>query len=468
MNLATQRLQRAHRAVVSLQRRCADCTVQAASTLSEEDERQDPRAGVHHGLQARARFQVGASGDAHEREAERAAQRVMTGGIAQVAPGSADGAGTMQRVAGTPTGDAIDAAVSGVLETPGHALDAATRSRFEPRFGHDFSRVRIHHDARAAASADTVDAHAYTVGNHLVFGAGQYAPDGAAGQHLLAHELAHVIQQDGNLSRVQRDGKEKDKPGNAPKEAPAAPAGPKRDVSIVLSDNARDHAEGAAHASTVLRVISIDDARDKLMALNAPIGSLFVISHSTATGQLQFVGGNGGISWKPAEELAAELKGKVTIDDVDFRGCKIGDAPGTLETVRERVGAQSAKGSNCWTFIRHVTPLTVGGVELTRQDQVKPGMQADLDSALFAQLSGMKTEDGRSVQRCILGLPKGKPAELKDFWTLYWERKGHLVAEWASPDYDETWQRNASICTQDMTAATKPCALVEARKAPTP
>jgi hypothetical protein len=67
----------------------------------------------------------------------------------------------------------------------------------EPRFGHDFSRVRVHADARAAASALTVDARAYTVGAHVVFGEGQYAPGTAAGRRLLAHELTHVIQQDG-------------------------------------------------------------------------------------------------------------------------------------------------------------------------------------------------------------------------------------------------------------------------------
>jgi hypothetical protein len=66
----------------------------------------------------------------------------------------------------------------------------------EPRFGHDFSRVRVHTDARAAESAEAVHATAYTVGRDVVFGAGQYAPQSEAGRRLLAHELAHVVQQD--------------------------------------------------------------------------------------------------------------------------------------------------------------------------------------------------------------------------------------------------------------------------------
>jgi hypothetical protein len=67
----------------------------------------------------------------------------------------------------------------------------------EGRFGHDFSRVRLHVDARAAAAAEAVDSFAYTVGRDIVFGPGQYAPETRAGRRLLAHELAHVVQQGG-------------------------------------------------------------------------------------------------------------------------------------------------------------------------------------------------------------------------------------------------------------------------------
>jgi len=65
----------------------------------------------------------------------------------------------------------------------------------ETRFGHDFSRVRVHTDARAAQAAAAVGALAYTTGNHIVFAAGQYAPHTRAGRWLLAHELTHVVQQ---------------------------------------------------------------------------------------------------------------------------------------------------------------------------------------------------------------------------------------------------------------------------------
>jgi len=85
--------------------------------------------------------------------------------------------------------------VNEVLSSSGRSLDAATRAFFEPRFGHDFSQVRVHTDAQAAESASAVNAHAYTVGPSVVFGEGQFAPHTGAGRQLLAHELTHVVQQ---------------------------------------------------------------------------------------------------------------------------------------------------------------------------------------------------------------------------------------------------------------------------------
>jgi hypothetical protein len=82
-----------------------------------------------------------------------------------------------------------------VSNSAGRPLDLDTRNFFEPRFEHDFSRVRVHADTEAANSARALDARAYTVGNDLVFGSGQYAPHSGPGRRLLAHELAHTVQQ---------------------------------------------------------------------------------------------------------------------------------------------------------------------------------------------------------------------------------------------------------------------------------
>lgn len=82
-----------------------------------------------------------------------------------------------------------------VLRSPGQPLDAATRAFMEPRFGHDFSQVRVHTDARAAKSTRAVNALAYTAGRDIVFDARRYAPQTSEGKRLLAHELTHVVQQ---------------------------------------------------------------------------------------------------------------------------------------------------------------------------------------------------------------------------------------------------------------------------------
>jgi hypothetical protein len=98
-------------------------------------------------------------------------------------------------VASGRSGHVGNASVQDVSQSPGRPLDPGTRRYMEPRFGHDFSHVRVHTDASAAESARTIGAAAYTVGRDVVFGARRYSPGTRAGRQLLAHELAHVVQQ---------------------------------------------------------------------------------------------------------------------------------------------------------------------------------------------------------------------------------------------------------------------------------
>ena len=180
---------------------------------------------------ARGDLRIGEPDDAFEREADRVADEIMAPGRSgpqwslsamavtpplqrKCACGGSGGAGgeceeckekkAMQRKA---SGDAeVSAAppiVYEVLRSPGQPLDRYTRAFFESRFGHDFGRVRIHYDASASASASAVNANAYTVGNHIAFAGGRYAPSTGAGRSLLAHELAHTVQQaEGATGRV--------------------------------------------------------------------------------------------------------------------------------------------------------------------------------------------------------------------------------------------------------------------------
>ena len=85
--------------------------------------------------------------------------------------------------------------VDSVLNSSGRPLDRQTQQMMEARIGFDFSKVRIHHDARAGATAKALSARAYTAGENIVFAPGRYAPHSSEGQRLIAHELTHVVQQ---------------------------------------------------------------------------------------------------------------------------------------------------------------------------------------------------------------------------------------------------------------------------------
>ncbi len=102
---------------------------------------------------------------------------------------------TLQLRAAKATISPVPPIVHEVLSSPGQSLNGSTRAFMEPRFRHDFSQVRVHTDARAAESARTVNALAYTVGKDVVFDKGKYAPETSEGRKLIAHELTHVVQQ---------------------------------------------------------------------------------------------------------------------------------------------------------------------------------------------------------------------------------------------------------------------------------
>jgi hypothetical protein len=161
-----------------------------------------------------AKLKVGAVNDPLEHEADRVADLVMSGLEVSVAAAPPQisrkctdceeeklqkkPAQSQTRVGEAP------AIVHEALRSPGRPLDAATRAHFEPRFGHGFSRVRIHTDQRAADASRDLAAQAFTVGEHIVFGKSEYAPDRTTGQHLLAHELTHVVQQRAQGPALQR------------------------------------------------------------------------------------------------------------------------------------------------------------------------------------------------------------------------------------------------------------------------
>lgn len=161
------------------------------------------------------KLMIGATDDPLEHEADRIAEQVMRmpEPCAQCAvpPGTGGAAATpvlsMKSVQAHASGTAAPPIVHEILNSPGQPLDGATRAFMEPRFGRDFSAVRVHADAGASEAAASIAARAFTAGHHLAFGAGEYAPRTDGGRRLLAHELAHTVQQSGNVSHVQRQPK---------------------------------------------------------------------------------------------------------------------------------------------------------------------------------------------------------------------------------------------------------------------
>lgn len=102
---------------------------------------------------------------------------------------------TGQSRSDSPAGRVAPPIVHDVLRSQGRPLDREVRNQLEPRFGHDFGRVRVHTGDQAAQSAEAINARAFTTGSDIVFGRGQFTPDTQQGRTLLAHELAHTVQQ---------------------------------------------------------------------------------------------------------------------------------------------------------------------------------------------------------------------------------------------------------------------------------
>lgn len=142
-------------------------------------------------------------GDALELEADQVADQVMRMPATQLQRQRAESA-NIHRIAGASrgqTGAAPAASVDQAVASPARPLEPALRQDMEQRFGHDFSQVRLHTGTVAEQSARDVNAQAYTVGHNIVFGAGRFAPESHDGRRLLAHELAHTIQQPEGISR---------------------------------------------------------------------------------------------------------------------------------------------------------------------------------------------------------------------------------------------------------------------------
>ena len=162
-------------------------------------------------------------GDPLEREADRTAAAVVraatsAGGTLPAKRQAVAMSETAPRQSGH---EACPRPVAAALSRPGLPLAADLRSYFEPRFGQSFSHVRIHDDAAARKAAGGIAARAFTFGHRIAFAAGEYAPGTSEGRRLLAHELAHVVQQREGGERIQRAPSKDDQLADAIDQHPA-------------------------------------------------------------------------------------------------------------------------------------------------------------------------------------------------------------------------------------------------------
>jgi hypothetical protein len=176
---------------------CEEC--ESALQRSTAD---DGGLGTVDGDPVQPKLTVSDPADAAEREAERVATAVLQ----QDDPAAVDADGTPVRRRATATdGAAVDQETASQIRdatSGGAPLPRSLRSDFEPRFGRDFSDVRVHTGGEADRAARSIDAAAFTLGSDVVFARGNYQPESESGRAVLAHELTHVVQQNAAVGRA--------------------------------------------------------------------------------------------------------------------------------------------------------------------------------------------------------------------------------------------------------------------------
>lgn len=276
------------------------CTTQTAhvapsfyGAYGRRAERGDERPASRRGTVQR-RLASGSSADPFEAEAHRAADELDSHGSRRIGVhGRMRSADSGVHAAGT-----VPASVERALEGSGMALPPRLRHDMERRFGRDFSRVRAHTDATAAQSASDIDADAYTAGRRIVFGPGRFAPETRQGRRLIAHELAHVVQQSAfgeaadESARVAPILRQARGSAQAPSQGTSRPL----EIEVVGADAKVDEPLAVManrwaqnHSGIVLRVSSVSNLiaqLEKVVDSNHCIGNLVVWYHGSPELQL--------------------------------------------------------------------------------------------------------------------------------------------------------------------------------------
>lgn len=168
---------------------------QAPNQRTQQHENQSGKAYPSRTI-VHAKLEMTKPGDCDEQEADAMADAVVSGGKISRKISSGAGGGS-----GIAVSTQMESQLSH-LQGNGRQMPQGLRNMMENGFRHDFSQVRLHTDAEAADMSSSIHARAFTLGNDIYFNRGQFSPDTTAGQHLVAHELTHVVQKSGKMGRV--------------------------------------------------------------------------------------------------------------------------------------------------------------------------------------------------------------------------------------------------------------------------
>ncbi len=330
---------------------------------------------------------VGSANDAHEHEANKTADMVMRKTDVQRACAHCEQEKeqTAQRkeTSAATGGFTAPPSVSRAISRGGSALDSNAKTFMESRFNRSFENVQVHTDGEASASARDISARAYTSGNHIVFGDGQYQPNTEGGRHLLAHELTHVVQQGGKKESIQRDTtipEVKVKSGDLSQILPQA-GWKKKDIMIVARDFLGEpmsgrtlllefkgtHSAPQAHGGEAtggtlilndvwlkpegtLRVIAVSNGTP----LSVPMGNTFYkLSKGSLNMEIQQEKREMKVTATSSKEAAEKVGAKGTAG-VDFKVFSLGG-----EVSGESTGTTGSSTSMEWTVVLPTNALTI-------------------------------------------------------------------------------------------------------------
>jgi hypothetical protein len=359
-----------------------------------------PNPTTHLPSPIQAKLKIGAVDDPLEHEADRLADQVMRTPDPEVSLAASPplisrkcaGCAAEEKLQKRPAhpqpsaGEAPEI-VHEVLRSPGQPLDPASLAYFEPRFGHDFSRVRVHTDQRATDAARDLAAHAFTIGEHIVFGRRQYAPDGATGAHLLAHELTHVVQQRAGGPALQR------RADNCPDAPPEPPTIKTMADFIGLVERVEADAGTKSDPIATARLISRTkyDSRAWDWLLPSTKGKPGVVQTPLQEGE------EAGKSWRKV--------GQVTADDIGSLCFKltVSTPDGDIDPMHIIIGIVAGA---------ETLPAGTGATGLSTLVRPLPASVSQLAASTWVGDVGKAAGDWMA----IVPLPKGGGASKDDHW----------------------------------------------------